>query len=243
MLSRQFVYTGPSWAFRSYDPPGTIENSNPTNLAKEWQISCVDLSLPGSTVLDRIEAVNKSDIDLPIVWIYNEPVQHIKVATGMDFKEFVQRSDWLDLWKECNQWCLNKINSIGRPVLIIGAHSDIVECNFPNITIGYPSWQRWIAFLAGLTVDNDIIHVKMDDGGNYSLNMCWGAEVIHRFIHEHRDINPSQEIINSVWDMYFFWKELEKANLFFEVHPNKEANQQFAKFLFPVVNKFLQDTQ
>ena len=243
MASRQFIYTGPSWAHSSYDPPDTVEYANPTNLVKEWQIPCLNLSLPGASVSNRIEAIAKSNVKLPIIWIYNEPLGNLKDAIGMDFNTFIQRSDWLDIWKECNRWCLKEINDIGLPVLLIGAHSDVVDCDFSNITIGHNSWQRYIAKLAGLKVDNNTVYVKMDDGGDYTLNQCWGAEVVHRFIHEHDNIKPSQEITNAVWDIFFFWKELEKSNLFFEVHPNKRSNQQFAEFLLPTVNKFLQETQ
>lgn len=246
MTSHQLIYTGPSWAHSSYDPPNTVEYANPTSLAKEWNIPCLDLSKPGSGVLDRVTRVTNtknSGTVLPIVWIYNEPLVDLKDATGMDLAEFVQRSDCIDIWKECNRWCLNKINDIGLPVLLIGGHCDIVDCDFSNITVGHDSWQKYIAELAGLKVDNNTVYVKMDDGGDYSFDRCWGAEVVHRFIHQHQNIQPSQEIVNAIWDIFFFWKELEKANLFFEVHPNKRANQEFAKFLLPVVNKFLQDTK
>lgn len=237
--SNQFVYTGPSWARKSYDPPNTAEDANPTNLAKEWQIPFVDISRPGGYVLDRVVAVKKSDEQLPIIWIYNEPLVDLKDATGMGLAEFVQRSDYLDIWKECNRWCLNKINSIGRPVLLIGGHSDIVDCSFSNITVGHDSWQKYIAELAGLKVDNDTVYVKMDDGGDYSFDRCWGAEVVHRFIHQHQNIQPSQEIVNAIWDIFFFWRELEKANLFYQVHPNYNANKLFAEFLKPTVLDFL----
>ena len=243
MTFAQFIYTGPSWAHSSFDPPNTVDHSHPTNLAREWQIPCVNLSQPSTSVLNRVEAVAKSDIKLPIVWIYNEPLNNLKDVTGMDFVEFIQRSDWLDIWKECNRWCLNKINNINLPVLLIGGHSDIVDCNFSNITIGYDSWQKYIAKLAGFKVDNNKVYVTMDNGADYAFDQCWGAEVVHKMIYKHNNIKPSQEITNAVWDIFFFWKALEKADLFFEVHPNKRSNQHFAKFLLPTVNKFLQETQ
>lgn len=239
----KYIYTGPSWAFSSYDPPNSKACIDSTNLAKQWLIPHLDLSRPGCSVSNRAEAVKNSNIDLPIIWIYNEPTKDLYQATGVTLGEFIQRSDWLDIWHQCNRWCLEKINNIGVPVLLIGGHSDIVQCQFSNITIGHHSWQKYIAEQAGIRVDNNKIYVKMDDGGDYSFDLCWGAETIHKFMHEHPDIIPSKEIINAIWDMFFFWKELEKANLFFEVHPNKRANQQFAQFLLPTVSKFLQETK
>lgn len=243
MTAPQFIYTGPSWAYTSYDVPNSEADLNPTSLAKEWQIPCINLSRPGRRIVESVELVRQAEDKLPIIWIYGEPSLNLKEATGMEHKEFIQRSDWLDVWKECNQWCLNKINDIGLPVLLIGAHSDIVDCDFSNITIGHDSWQKYIAKLAGLKIDNKTVYVKMDDGGDYSFDRCWGAETVHRIIHEHQDIDPSQGITNAVWDIFYFWKELEKSNLFFDVHPNKQGNKLFAEFLLPTVNKFLQETQ
>ena len=244
-MIEKFIYTGPSWAARSYDQPGTPESKNPTNLAKEWQIQFFDLSVPGSTVLSRIHAIDKLDNKtLPIVWVYNEPIGDLNKITGLTVKELIQQADWQDIWKECNQYCLKAINDLNRPILLIGGHSDIVDCNdYNNITVGYHSWQKWLAVKAGLKVDKNIVHVKMNDGGNFSFNHCWGAEVVHKFMHEHPKIIPSSNIVNAMWDIFFFWKELEKSNLFYEVHPNRYANVEFAKFLLPTIKKFLQDKQ
>lgn len=244
-MTEKFIYTGPSWAARSYDTPGILEFKNPTNLAKEWQIPFFDASAPGTTVLNRICAVKELDNKtLPIVWVYNEPIADLNKITGFTFEELIQLSDWQNIWKECNQQCLKAINDLGRPVLLIGGHSDVIDCNeYNNITIGHSSWQKWIAGQAGLTVDSNTVYVKMDDGGDFSVNHCWGAEVVHKFIHEHPEITPSIEIVNAIWDIFFFWKELEKSNLFYEVHPNRRATVEFAKFLLPTLTKFLQDNK
>ena len=239
----QFIYTGPSWALRSYDPPGSQEDNIRTNLAKEWQIPFLDLACRGVGVLNGVSAVESVADQLPIVWIYNEPIIDLTAITGLSFAEFIQRSDWKDIWKECNQHCLQSINKIGKPVLLIGAHSDIVDCKYDNIIVGHHSWQKWIAKEAGLQVDDDAVYVKMDDGGDFSFEHCWGAEIVHRLMHEHPEIVPSTEIVNAIWDIFFFWKELEKAKLFYEVHPNHRANVEFAKFLLPTINKFLQDNK
>lgn len=235
-----YIYTGPSWAFSSYDPPGIAH----TSLAKEWGLDYVNLSKPGSSILDRIKAIrscNKST--LPIIFVYNEPLLDLTTITGLTLDNLIQRSDWTDVRNECNRYCLNEINNLKRPVLLIGAHSDITDCNYPNITIGHPSWQKFIAAEAGLTIKDGNINVMMDDGGNYSFNLCWGAEIVHKFIHEFPNLRPSTEIVNAVWDIFFFWQCLEKSNLFFEVHPNRRATKLYAKFLLPIVTKFLEENK
>jgi hypothetical protein len=159
----------------------------------------------------------------------------------MSKNDLIQRTDWKDIWHECNQHCLSAISKLGPPVLLIGAHSDIVDCDYDNITIGDTSWQKWLAQQSGMIIDNNIIQVRPDDGGDFSVDRCWGAEVIHRFMHENPEIDPDTSLVNSVWDIFFFWKELEKANLFYEVHPSLLGNQLFAKFLLPAVTNFLQE--
>jgi hypothetical protein len=243
-VTEKFVYTGPSWAARSYDPPGTLEFKNPTNLAKEWQIPFFDVSKPGTTILNRIYAVKELDnTTLPIVWVYNEPIGCLTEATGLSKEQFMQRSDWRDVWEDCNQFCLKTINDLNRPVLLIGAHSDIVNCDYKNITVAHPSWQKFLAHQAGMSIKYNTVNVKMDDGGDFFVSDCWGAEVLHKFMHEDPHITPSVEITNAVWDIFFFWKELEKANLFFDVHPNYQGNKLFAEHLTPTVIKFLQENK
>lgn len=241
---QRFIYTGPSWANRSYDPPGSWEDANPTSLSKEWNIPCVDVSLPASRVIDRLVAVRQclNNDALPVVWIYHEPIRCLKEATGMSLLDFVKRPDWRTIWDQCNQYCLEKINSLGVPVLLIGAHSDVVGCDYPNLTVGHDSWQKWLAERSGLAIDNDEICVKMHDGGDYKLSHCWGAELVHKFIYENPKIDPSKELVDAVLDIFFFWKHLEKSDLFFDVHPNRRATQQFAEYLLPTIKTFLQDT-
>ena len=233
----KFVYTGPSWAASSY-PLGV----GATSLAKEWGIPYANYSQPGSNVMGCIQSLKKAPA-LPIVWIYNEPLGCLTEATGLSKEQLVQQSDWQDVWEECNQFCLSAISNLNRPVLLIGGHSDIVNCNYSNITVAHPSWQKFLAQQAGMSVTNDEVYVKMDDGGNFTVKHCWGGEVMHRFMHENPDIAPSIEITNATWDIFFFWKELEKANLFYDVHPNLKGNKLFAEYLKPMVDKFLEENK
>jgi len=234
---KEFIYTGPSWAASSWPLDAAT-----TNLAKEWGLDFHDHARFGTGVLGSyIRLVNSPRA--PVVWVYNEPILCLEDATTLTFKEFIQRLDWRDIWEECNQFCLNKINSLNKPVLLIGAHSDIVNCDYPNITVGHPSWQKFLANQAGMTVNNGVIHVTLDDGANISMQHCWGAEVVHRFMHENPDIDPEPSLVDSVWDTFFFWKELEKHDLFNDVHPNFKGNVLFAEHLKPTVVKFLQEYQ
>jgi hypothetical protein len=233
------IYTGPSWAHSSY-PNSNVDKI--TNLAREWGISVLDASRGGSNVLQNFDTCIGAKVNnSPVIWVYNEPINCLNSATGLEVAEFIVRDDWETIWREVNQFCLKKIASLGVPVLLIGAHSDIVDCDYPNITVAHPSWQKFLAEKAGMKVVDSTVHVSMDDGGDFCVNRCWGAEVVHRYMHEHPNINPDPDLVNSVWDIFFFWKQLEKSGWFYEVHPNYQGNVAFAEYLKPTVLEFLQD--
>ena len=172
-MTVKFIYAGPSWAHKSYDHPSVENNNGVTNLAKEWGFKYIDNSLPGCTILNRVKLV-KHTLEmypkLPIIWIYGEPLCDMTTITNLSTEEFIQKDDWVDIWHMCNQYCLSQIAALGNPVLLIGAHSDIVNCNYANISIGHASWQKYIANLANIPFNNDKIHVKMHDGNNFFIN-------------------------------------------------------------------------
>ena len=236
MNSYQYAYVGSSWAVKSFDPPNLSVGKTPTSLAEQWNIPYANLSQVMSSPLERISAVeNYFSLHgkLPIIWIYNEPIADVERITGMPVLEFIQRSDWRSIWNECNQYCLDRINSLETPVLLIGGSTDVVDCNYSNITVGHVSWQKYLAVQAGITVDQNTVYVKMDDGGDYAFNHCWAAELMHKVIHENPKVTPSKEITDAIWDIFFFWEKLKTANLFYDAHPNYRATELFAKLLYP----------
>lgn len=239
MTISKYIYAGPSWAVGSF--PLTAES---TNLAQEWGFDHIDVSMCAASVSTTIKRVQQElqSQKLPVIWIYHEPLTSLDMVTDMSFADFIQRSDWYNIRSQCNQQSLQLINNLGVPVLLIGAHSDIVDCNFENITVGHHSWQKFLAESAGLALTNNVINVAPADGGNYQLTDCWGAEVVQRIIHEysdHTEIIPNLSLVDATWNIYFFWDELTKKDYFFDVHPSKRGNIEFAKFLKTTVENFL----
>jgi hypothetical protein len=223
MNQPQYIYAGPSWAVSSYP-----QDSDATNLSKEWNIPCINVSQPGSGVLSQLKEIKQAleTNPLPVVWIYNEPLRDVKQATGLWMPEFIQKADWRELSEKSNQFCLEKINELGVPVLLIGGHRDVVNCDYENITVAHPSWQKWLAQQAGISFDD---------------KECWGYELVQVAIHENQNVKPDPELVDSIFDIILFWEELQHRDWFFEVHPNKRGNVEFAKFLKPVVDKFLKE--
>lgn len=234
-MTEKFLYTGPSWAKNSY-PINRVS----TNLAQQWGFDYIDLTLPGQGNHSCFEQIKKHSDNLPVIWLYCEPLLSLTQATGMSMTEFVVSENWRSIREACNQYCLDLINSLPNPVFLIGAHADIVDFknSKSNIIVGEASWQKWLAQQAGLTVDSHI-HVTPKDGGNYKFDHCWGAETVHRFLHDTPTIDPVPSLVDAVWDMYYFWQYLVEQGWFFEVHPNKHGNQEFAKFIKPLIENFL----
>ena len=236
-MNPQYLYGGSSWAYKSFDPD---EDFN-TNLAKEWDIPHYDLSWPNISVLYSVNRIiQHPDKQLPVIFLYHDPISDVEHITGISFKEFLTRKDWKTIWDQCNQFCIDKIDTLARPVLLIGAVTNVIDnMVYKNITIGHVNWQLWLAKQAGMKIIDQTIHVAPEDGGNFSLDHFWGAESAQKHLHENPAISPDKQLLDSIWDVFFFWKELEKANLFYEVHPNYNGNKLFAKFLKPTVLNFL----
>jgi hypothetical protein len=237
-MNPQFIYAGSSWAAKSFDPDKHVY----TNLATEWGIPHTNLTKLAISVLDSFDRiVQHPDKKLPVIFLYHDPIGDIERIIGISFKEFLTRADWKILWDQCNQSCLAKIDSLDRPVLLIGAVTSVINGVYKNITVGHVNWQLWLAEQAGMEVVDQTVHVTPADGGNFFLNYFWGAQGAQKYLHENPSVKPDKKLLDAIWDVFFFWKELENANLFFEVHPNYNGNKLFAEFLKPTVLKFLNE--
>lgn len=206
------LYVGPSWANRSYDTPQGTE-TNYTNLVKELDLSVVDLTGPNNTnqyFLDKLDKNRPNSYDKKfdaIIWVYCEPI-----LDADDQKSLIQSEKFWEIRKEINQSQLKRINDIGVPVAIIGAHSDVVNCNYSNISVIHPSWQKFLAEYSGT-----------------SLEHGWGCEVGHRFIvDKFPDAKPSKSVVNYVSDTWGVWCKLDLNRVFCWCHPNRFGTELFA---------------
>ena len=231
---QKFIYAGPSWAVTSYPDDEKIA----TNVAKEWNLQHIWVARCADNTLNQLATIEKLNTDLPVVFFYCEPIKNLEDITNLSFRDFVQSENWQEIWHQCNKYCLDAIDKIKNPVALIGAHSDIIQEDTSSFIIE-DSWQKWIASQAGMKVEDGIIEVSQADGGNYNLSRCWGAEFIHRFLHENPSIKPHPSLLDAIWDIYFFWEELEKRNWFYQVHPNRIANIQFAHYTKDKIKDFL----
>lgn len=218
-MLEKFVYVGPSWAYSGY--PVEIERNN---LALEWGIPHIDLSRPGTPILTCLERVKQmSPPTMPIVWVWGDPIANHREILDISLEDILVSDSWRLIKETLNQYCLARINELDRPVFLIGGHSDIENCNYPNITVAHHSWQKWLGQQAGVVPPDH----------------CWAADIAHARMHQPPKFRPAKSVVDSMWDVYNYWEALEKHDLFFEVHPSKKGNIEFARFLKPQLDNFL----
>ena len=221
MNKKKIGYVGPSWAVRSFDVelPGKVNVT--TNLLNELGIEAINLAKEGASNSDcynRILEV-KENLD-GIIWIYCEPILDVYHD---DKKDFLINPNFWKIRKQLNEDMLSMINNLNIPTGIIGAHSDIVDCNYPNIEVIHPSWQKFLA---------EYSNVALTDG--------WGAEVLHRWqVYEFPGTKISREAVGKICELFASWTQLEINNVFYQVHPNRFGNEIFAKEIRNSVSGFL----
>jgi hypothetical protein len=222
-----YNYVGPTWAQRSFDPPGIQQ----TNFAKVWQIPYVGHvfpSQPPSTIADKLKSLPG-----PTVWIYSDPWGDIPRLTGCSLSEFVSRQDWFDIWQEANQKILHKINAFDVPVFLIGTHCDVVDCNFSNITVAHPSWQKYMSEQLGLVHDNSIVIEGR------TIKHCVAQEIYFRFFYENPDIKVDLGLKDLITDQWMLWEQFRCQGLMFYYHPTRRSYQNFANYLKPQLLSWL----
>jgi hypothetical protein len=124
----------------------------------------------------------------------------------------IQSNNWIDIRSSTNNKILKEIANLNHPIALIGAHSDVVNCEHSNIDIIHPSWQKFLA---------STCETKLDMG--------WGAECAHKIIINNPSIKPSYAIVDAISDTFNSWHKLEMNHLFQICHPNILGNQMFAK--------------
>jgi hypothetical protein len=225
---KKILYVGPSWAYRSYDTPEGLEE-NFTNLYIELglqKLNAVNLSFSGASnqyFIDQFTRPNhpdsfKEDYDA-IIWIYCEPLKEL----GIKMKDFLTSNDPWDIRGEANKKLLDQMSKIGKPIGLIGSHSDVFDCDYSNITIIHPSWQQFLANYAGV-----------------ALKQGWGADESHRaLVVDYTDIKPSNQIVDAMVEQFDVWHRLEYNRLFSSNHTNKKGNELFAKEIQSSIESFI----
>ena len=239
------LYCGPSWAVQSFESP---QGDDPvkTNLAQELELTdYTSLALYANSNLDQLqeaEAFIQQHPELApfrIVFVMANSLQDGYKITGVsqvDFsRSFLTSADPVGTVKTLEQQFYRRLNSLGIPVALIGAHTD-VECeSFDNITVIHQSWQNFLGQRCGL---NSFYGWPADVGHRW----LQGIVIPERGPPEHFELgtNPSPVVVDEIHKLFNVnWRILEKNKLFKGSHPTILGNQLFAKEIKQSVNNWL----
>ena len=228
---KKFVYSGPSWAYQSFNTPEGKE-SNTNNLLKEWGLEdiAINISTPGSNPKDQYNLFK--DLNLPIIYVSCEPLSIFnRTPNYLDmYSDSGIDSVW-DMRMRRDRVFMESLSKLSNPVAVIGGHSDFSYVP-DNVTVIDSSWQNF------LRQESDL-----DTGYN------WGVDAFHTQLrlskNEHMlDIsNNNRESVElfvyKMWKQFDIWKKLEKNKLFCSVHPTRRGNRLYAKHTINNVQEFL----
>lgn len=245
MMDKKFIYSGPSWAFQSFDTPQGHE-PNTTNLLKEWGLENIAVNISnrssnanaeyskftGQTQVFTPEINGTFDLSLPIIYVMCEPLSIFNATPNYLDKYFDSgiNSVW-DMRTRRDKYFMERLSKLDNRVAVIGAHADVSDVP-DNVTIIDSSWQNFLRQEAGL-----------DTGYN------WGVEVLHTQLclsnnidmlkMSYRNRKNVELFVDKFWNQFDIWKQLEKKKLFCDVHPNKRGNKLYAKHTLNNVQEFL----
>ena len=244
------LYLGPSWAVQSFESIHGLDDPVKTNLAQELELSSyTSLALYAKSNLDQLHDAQEFMQQHPelapfrIVFVVANSLDDghkISGVSQVEFaREFLISTDPMGMVKRLEQQFYRRLNSLGIPVALIGAHTD-VECeSFDNITVIHSSWQNFLGQRCGL-----------------NSFYGWPADVAHRWLQgivipeygppEHFELGaePSKPVVNEIHKLFkIYWPTLEKNKLFIGSHPTILGNQLFAQEIKQSVNNWIDNHQ
>jgi len=229
------LYLGPSWAVQSFESVHGLEDPVKTNLAQELGLTnYTSLALYAKSNLDLFKEAqtfmqqHPGQAPFRIVFVIGNSLRDGPLDSGMSevewAKTFLISNDPMDISISLEQEFYKRLNSLGIPVALIGAHTDVSCDSHDNITVIHPSWQNFLGEQSGL-----------------NKFYGWAADIAHRwlqgmYIPEYGppakfDLGgkPSPAVVDEIHKMFGVWKLLEKHKLFIGSHPTILGNQLFAK--------------
>jgi hypothetical protein len=231
-----YVFAGDSWALKgftndNYDKGNQQPLPGDVRLADHWNIEYQHALAPGKgnlSVLEKLTSKIKSELE-PIIWVWTEPGRDYGKITGNQEFEWLMSEDIFAIRNQLSRTIIQTIKkTIKNPIAFIGGLSDIdpsLAYEFGYYTI-YPSWQRWIAEKLGSR------HFKFGWG---ACDVGWRAVC--------NNINPSKNA-TFAWDEQIKeWCWWEDHGYFCHEHPTPKSNQEFAAYIFPTVERWLNEQQ
>jgi hypothetical protein len=230
----KYIFAGDSWALKgftnnNYDKGNQEPLPGDVRLADYWDIEYQLAVTPGRgnlSVLDKIVTTIKSESQ-PIIWIWTEPGRDYGKITGDAEFNWLMSEEIFAIRNQLTRTTIQTIKqTIKNPIAFVGGLSDIdpsLAYEFGYSTI-HPSWQRWIA----------------EKLGSRHFNFGWGAcDVGWRTVYNNV---KSSKNATFAWDEQIKeWCWWEEHGYFCHEHPTPMANQEFAKYILPIVERWLNE--
>lgn len=229
--NKKFIYSGPSWAYQSFNTPNGYED-NTVSLLRQWGLEevAINVSNRGSNFNSQYDRIKNTELDLPVIYISCETISIYNTNPDEYINSYID--NWEAFWDmrtEINKRNMDRLSKLNNPVAIIGAHTDISDVP-DNITIIDSSWQNFIRKEAGLDTGYncgaEVLHTHMRTAKNNILNLL-------------NEKKGSDFIVNKIHDQFKIWKKLEEQGLFCYCHPNRYANKLYARYTRSNVFNFL----
>lgn len=230
-----YVFAGDSWALKGFTEQNHNRgNSNPQpgdiRLADHWPWQYQLALAPGQgnmAVLGKIQALHCAD-SVPVIWVWTEPGRDYGYCyPNNDAHDWIRSENIFELRKELEYATLTTIRkSIPNPIGLIGGLSDVDPdlAQQLGFSVLEPSWQKWIA--------NTLKSQWFRHG--------WGASDIGWRTH-HNSVTPSRAA-TFAWDEQIKeWCWWEENGYFCHEHPTPRANQEFAEYLKPTVERWFNE--
>lgn len=226
-----YIFAGDSWALRGFTNDNYIYNSemrdDDVRLADYFNIPYVPCIAGGQGnlfILDKIISLNLPKTT-PIVWVYTEPGRDYHRITSDTEFAWMESEDIFKIRKLLDCRILETIRQeIPNPIALIGGLSDINEslANDLGYTVLHSSWQLWIAKKLNST----------------SFKTGWGAADIGWRFH-YNNVKPSKTALFEWDEQIKEWCWWEEQGYFCHEHPTPRANKEFAEFLKPKLEEWL----
>jgi len=216
---KQLLYVGSSWAVKSF---AETDDATDTSIEQECNLKSkayvTKLCQNGTSNLDMLDKVKRFGfLKYGIVWLYCEPILDIERLGICTREEFLTSPNSWELRSIANKRILQEMNNLNMPIALIGAHSDVIDCDYENITVINNSWQSFL-----------LDSLNYDYVGADRIVQGWGAEVAHRWMAQ-LGVSPTKELTDKIIEIFRRWSLLIKEDLFWEVHPTSKATKLFAK--------------
>ena len=199
----KYIYTGPSWAARAWEPE---HNTELTNYAELLALPYYDVSRNGW----QHDGIFKSLLDLdcrnkPIIYLWPglSESRWIELAVDTHWKSKIMDFQIKDL---------NELNDLGNKILIIGSHSNIrVDGSYSNITFYQENIQDYINKQCNTTCD-----------------YLFDAEAAHaNGVLRHK--RPDPGLVDAVYECMETWRKWDELGYFYACHPTNKTVKGFIK--------------